>query len=222
MSDAVIEPALLSLQIAALSTLIVMPLAIGIAWSLSRSALPGKSVLSAVVNLPLVLPPVVTGFFLLDVLGRHGFVGRLLAPLGVSLPFTWGAAVAASVVMSLPLAVWTTKGAFDAIDPALENAARVLGRDEWRVFRDITLPLSRRGMLAGAVLAFARSLGEFGATIVVAGSTPGETLTMPGAVFLYMNQSGMEGAVQALVWMAAGISFVSLMLVNGVVWTRQR
>jgi len=220
-SDAIAGPVLLSLEIAAMSTVLVMPLAVALAWLLSRSALPGKSLLSAVVNLPLVLPPVVTGFFLLDLLGRHGLVGAALAPFGVSLPFTRWAAVAASVVVSLPLAVWTTKAAFDGIDGALENAARVLGRNEWSVFTEITLPLSRHGLLGGAVLAFARSLGEFGATLVVAGSTPGETLTMPSAVFIYMNQGGMDGAVRALVLTAAAISFVSLLVVNGVVWARR-
>lgn len=215
-------PALLSLKIAAFSTAIALPLAVAIAWTLTRTAIPGKSLLTTLVNMPLVLPPVVTGFILLDALGRNGFVGRLLTPLGISLPFTWWAAVAASVVVSMPLAVWTTKVAFDGIDAGVENAARVLGRGEWGVFTEVTLPLARRGLLGAAVLAFARSLGEFGATIVVAGSTPGETLTMPSAVFLYMNQSGMEGAVSALVWIAAALSFVSLLVVNGVVWTRQR
>lgn len=221
MSESVIGPALLSLKIAAFSTVIVLPLAVAIAWTLSRAAIPGKSLLSTVVNMPLVLPPVVTGFVLLDAFGRGGVVGRLLAPLGIALPFTWWAAVAASVVVSMPLAVWTTKVAFDAIDPGVENAARVLGRGEWGVFIEVTLPLARRGLVGAAVLAFARSLGEFGATIVVAGSTPGETLTMPSAVFVYMNQSGMEGPVTALVWIAVTLSFVSLLVVNGVVWTRQ-
>ena len=222
MSPAVSGPALLSLQIATTSTIIALPLAVAIAWLLTRTALPAKSLISAMVNLPLVLPPVVTGFFLLDALGRNGVVGRLLTPLGISVPFTWWAAVAASVVVSLPLAVWTIKVAFEAIDPSVENAARVLGRDEWGVFSEVTLPLARRGLLGAAVLAFARSLGEFGATIVVAGSTPGETLTMPSAVFLYMNQSGMEGAVTTLVWLAAAFSFVSLLVVNGVAWTQRR
>jgi molybdate transport system permease protein len=214
----VLGPVTLSLQVASVSTAIVLPIAIGFAWLLSRRRVPGRSLISALLNMPLVLPPVVTGFFLLDLFGRRGIVGRFL---GLDLAFTWWAAVLASVVVSLPLAVWTTKVALDGIDPALENAARLLGRGEWRVFLEITLPLARRGIVGGAVLAFARSLGEFGATIVVAGSTPGETLTMPSAVYLYMNQAGMEGAVATLVWIAAALSFVSLLLVNVFVWSRQ-
>lgn len=214
-------PVGLSLRVASVSTVIVVPLAVAVAWLLSRSRVPGKTVISAAVNLPLVLPPVVTGFFLLDVFGRNGPVGQALARVGITIPFTWWAAVLASVVVSLPLGVWTVKVAFDQVDRALENAARVLGRSEWAVFREVTLPLSMHGVLGGAVLAFARSLGEFGATIVVAGTTPGETLTMPSAVFLYMHQSGMESAVTVLVWTAAAISFVSLLAVNAMVWTRQ-
>jgi molybdate transport system permease protein len=214
----VLGPVTLSLQVASVSTAIVLPIAIGFAWLLSRRRVPGRSLISALLNMPLVLPPVVTGFFLLDLFGRRGIVGRFL---GLDLAFTWWAAVLASVVVSLPLAVWTTKVALDGIDPALENAARLLGRGEWQVFLEITLPLARRGIVGGAVLAFARSLGEFGATIVVAGSTPGETLTMPSAVYLYMNQAGMEGAVATLVWIAAALSFVSLLLVNVFVWSRQ-
>lgn len=208
----VLEPVLLSLRVSLVATLFVVPAATALAWLLSKSRVPGKSVISAAVNLPLVLPPVVTGFFLLDVLGRRG--------LGIA--FTWWAAVVAAAVVALPLAVWTAKVAIDAVDPALENAARVLGRTEWGVFRDVTLPLAAKGILGGAVLAFARSLGEFGATIVVAGLTPGETLTISGAVYLYMQQDAMSGAVQALVWIAAGISFLSLLVVNATVWARSR
>lgn len=120
-----IGPALLSLKIAAFSAVIVLPLAVAIAWTLSRVAIPGKSLRSTMVNMPLVLPPVVTGLVLLDALGRGGVAGRQLAPLGISLPCTWWAAVAASVAVSMPLAVWTTKVAFDAIEPGVENAARV-------------------------------------------------------------------------------------------------
>lgn len=202
----ILDPVLLSIRVSLLSTAIVVPLATAIAWVLSRSRVPGKSLISAAVNLPLVLPPVVTGFFLLDLLGR-------------GLAFTWWAAVAATVIVALPLAVWTSKVAMDAVDPALENAARVLGRTEWGVFREITLPLARRGILGGAVLAFARSLGEFGATIVVAGMVPGETLTISGAVYLYMHQEGMEPQVRTLVWIAVALSFLALLIVNATVWT---
>ena len=215
-------PVLLSLRVAALATLVVMPVGVALAWILSKSRLPGRSVLAALLNLPLVLPPVVTGFFLLDLLGRRGWLGRPLLLLGVEIPFTWlGAAVAAGVV-ALPLAVWTVKVALDEVDGGLENAARVLGRTEWQVFREVTLPLARRGVLGGVVLVFARSLGEFGATIVLAGATPGETLTIPTAVFIYMHQDGMEPTIRLLVYIAAAVSFGSLLVVNATVWSARR
>ncbi len=206
----VAEPILLSLRVSAASTLLVMPVALALAWLLGKSRVPGKSLISAAVNLPLVLPPTVTGFFLLDLLGRGG--------LGIA--FTWGAAVIAAAVVALPLAVWTARVAFEGVDPAVENAARMLGRSEWRVFVEVTLPLARRGVAGGAVLAFARSLGEFGATIVVAGMTPGETLTIPGAVYLLMQQPGTEGTLHLLVWTSVAISAAALLLVNVTAWRR--
>jgi len=215
-SSEILGPILLSLRVSALSTLIVVPLAVGIAWVLARTANHGKSLLISLVNLPLVLPPVVTGYLLLDVLGRRGPLG------GLGLAFTWWAAVAAAVVVSVPLAVWTTRVALEGVDPALENAARVLGRNEWQVFAEVTVPLARRGIAGGAVLAFARSLGEFGATIVVAGMTAGETLTIPSAVFLYMQDDSMGSAARALVWISAGISFAALLLVNATAWSAAR
>ncbi len=221
MSDSIVDPVLLSLRVAACSTLFVVPVAVAIAWVLSRSRVPAKGLLISLINLPLVLPPVVSGFFLLDLFGRRGVFGRILAPVGIVIPFTWVAAVLASFVISLPLAVWTTRLAFDGIDPALENAARLLGRSEWRVFWEVTLPLARRGLLGATILAFARSLGEFGATMVVAGTTPGETLTVPSAIYLYMQRPGMDGTVNTLVWTAAGLSFLALSIVNVVVWNRQ-
>jgi molybdate transport system permease protein len=207
----ILEPVLLSLRVSLLATLLVMPIAVAVAWMLSRSRVPFKSVLTALINLPLVLPPVVTGFFLLDVFGRNGW-------LHMDIAFTWWAAVLAAMTVSLPLGVWTVKVAMEAVPVSLENAARVLGRDEWRVFWEVTLPLCRRGLGGGAVLVFARSLGEFGATIVVAGMTAGETLTMPSAVYLYMQQVGMDDTVRALIWIAVAISFAALLVVNALVW----
>lgn len=211
-------PVLLSLRVAAVATLVVMPVGMAFAYILSKSRVPGRSLLAALLNLPLVLPPVVTGFFLLDLLGRRGWLGQPLALLGVEIPFTWVAAAVAAGVVSLPLAVWTLKVALDGVDVGVENAARVLGKTEWEVFSQVTLPLARRGLLGGIVLVFARSLGEFGATIVLAGATPGETLTMPTAVFVYMHQDGMEPTVRLLVWIAAAVSFFSLLMVNATVW----
>ena len=212
-------PVLLSVRVALVATVVVMPVGVALAWVLSKTRLPGRSFLAALLNLPLVLPPVVTGFFLLDLLGRKGWLGSVLSCVGVEIPFTWMAAAVAAGVVSLPMAVWTVKVALDGVDEALENAARVLGRSEWEVFFRITLPLARRGLLGGLVLVFARSLGEFGATIVLAGATPGETLTIPTAVYLYMHQDGMEPTVRILVWIAAAISFASLLVVNATVWS---
>ena len=214
MSGPVLSPTLLSLQIALCSTALVLPVATALAWLLRRLGVGLGSLLTALVNLPLVLPPVVTGYLLLHLVSPRGPLGSALRAAGVSLAFSWGAAVLASAVVALPLAVWTIKTAMDAIEPGLEDAARLLGRSEWQVLAQITLPLSARGVLGGAVLAFARSLGEFGATIVVAGMTPGETLTLPGAVYLYLQQPGQEGRVHALVLLAVALSSGSLLVVQ--------
>lgn len=210
MSEALFFPVLLSFQVALTSTILVIPLAIGIAWVLAKSGVPGKSALDALVNLPLVLPPVVTGFLLLLLLGSEGPLGGFLeSRLGIRIVFTWWAAVAASTIVSLPLAVRAIVTAMQALDADLEWTARTLGASEWRVFFEVTLPLSARGVIAGAVLAFARSLGEFGATIVVASSIPGKTETIPLAIFRAITVGDDPRAI-ALAGVAAVIAFVAL------------
>jgi len=177
-------PLWLSLRVAVTATLLTLALGLPLAWLLARVRFRGREVLSAAVTLPIVLPPTVLGYYLLLLLGKQGPIGHFLeANLGMTLVFTWYAAVVASAVVSMPLLVRTAQAAFEAIDPNLENAARTLGRSEMEIFITITVPLAWQGILAGTVLAFARALGEFGATLMVAGNIPGSTQTMPVAIY---------------------------------------
>ena len=174
----------LSLQVAALGVLIGLPFALWIGWLLAKSSMRGKAVLDTIVSFPLVLPPVVTGYFLLRLMGRDGPVGGLLHGLfGVDVVFTWVAAALAAALVSLPLMVRAIEVSMAGVDPRLESAARSLGASPFKTFFSITAPLAYRGILAAALLAFARGLGEFGATIVVAGNIPGRTQTAPLYIF---------------------------------------
>jgi molybdate transport system permease protein len=167
-----------TIRVAALATLVVLVPGIALAWLLARRDWPGKSLVETAVMLPMVMPPVATGLILLQLLGRNGPVGRWLHEhLDLAIVFTWRAVVIAMAVMSFPLLVRAARVAFEGVNPRLEQIARTLGASNARVFRTITLPLARRGIVAGAVLAFARALGEFGATILVAGNIPGRTST---------------------------------------------
>lgn len=203
----------LSLRVAATAVLVSLPLGMVLAYGLARRRVPGAFVVENAVQLPLVLPPVVTGWLLLAVLGPEGAVGRWLeAAVGLEIAFTWlGAAVAAAVV-SFPLLVQTMRVAFEQVDPALEEAGYVYGGSRLDVFRRVTLPLAGRGIAAGVVLAFARALGEFGATIVLAGNIPGETRTLPLAIFTRINQIGGEAAAFRLVAVAVALSVASLVV----------
>lgn len=175
-------PILLSLRVAMLSTLLAGFLGIGLAWVLTRRRFPGRSLLESILLLPLVLPPTVVGFYLLVALGRSGPLGAALEAAGMSIVFTWRAAVIAATVASLPLVVKAVQAAFEGVDPRIEAAARTL-RSAPRVFCTVTLPLAWRGILAGLVLAFARGLGEFGITLMLAGSIPGRTQTLALAIY---------------------------------------
>ena len=202
-------PVLLSLQVALASTGIVLPLAVALGWLLTRSRVPGKAIIDAVVSIPLVLPPVVTGYVLLIVFGRQSPLGAILEDMGVQVLWTWWAAVLASAIVSLPLAVRAIVPAMEAVDPDLEAMGRTLGYDERAVFWRVTLPLCVRGVLAGGVLAFARSLGEFGATIVAAGNFPERTQTIPLAIYMAIDL-GQSGRVVTLAAIAALLSFGAL------------
>lgn len=165
--------------VAALSTLTILPIGLALAFALARGNWPGKSLVETVVTLPLVMPPVATGLILLTVLGKHGLGGWL----DLRIVFTWRAVLVALGVMSLPLLVRSARTAFEEVNPRLEQIARTLGAGGWRVFFTITVPLAARGIVGGMLLAFARALGEFGATIMVAGNIPGKTQTISLGIF---------------------------------------
>ena len=186
-------PALaLSLKVALWASAIDLLLGIGLGLLLARRRFPGRELLDAILTLPMVLPPTVLGYYLLVLLGRRGWLGAwLLEHFDVSLIFTWQGAVVAAGVVSLPLVLRSARAAFEDVNPQLEAAARVLGLGEWSVFLRVTLPLAWRGVLAGLLLAFARALGEFGATLMVAGSVPGKTQTLSIAVYEAV-QSGQD------------------------------
>jgi molybdate transport system permease protein len=193
----------LSFQVSLCAVVASLPAAIAIGYGLARWQSRAKWMLEVVVNLPLVLPPVVTGLLLLKLFAPIGPIGGALEHwFGVRIVLTWLGAAIAAAVMSFPLMVRAIRLAFQAVDPRLEMAARSLGAGRFDAFASVALPLARSGVLAGCVLAFARSLGEFGATFMVAGNIVGETQTIPLAIFSYANRPGGEGAV----WRLAGIS----------------
>ena len=201
-----------SVCMAVLSTLLVLPVGVALAWLLARKQWRGKALVEMLVSLPLVLPPVVTGLVLLQLFGRRGLIGGWLHEhLGLDIVFTWRAVVLALAAMSLPLLVRVMRAAIEGVNPELEQMAHTLGASRWRVFFTVTLPLARRGLLAGGLIAFARALGEFGATIMVAGNIPGKTTTL--AVSIYsLVQLGEDGHVWRLAGIAALIAFTALWL----------
>lgn len=209
-------PLWLSLRVASVATLLAIAVGLPLAWLLARARFRGRDLLAAAVLLPLVLPPTVLGYYLLLALGRQGPVGRFLeGTFGVTLVFTWYAAVIASCVVSLPLLVRSAQAAFEGIDPNLENAARTLGRSERDIFRTVTIPLAWKGILAGTVLAFARALGEFGATLMVAGNIPGSTQTMPVAIYDAV-QAGNMGLANLLVLLITAATLLALLAIGRV------
>lgn len=202
---------LLSLRVSLWSVAVMLVPGIGCAWLLARRRFVGKTLVDAIVHLPLVLPPVVVGFLLLLALGRRGWIGRFLHDWwGVDVAFTWKAAAIAAAVMGFPLLVRAVRLSIEAIDVRIEQAARTLGAGPWRVFLTITLPLSFPGILAGAVMAFARSLGEFGATITFAGNIEGETRTLPVAVFTYTQIPGGDAAAVRLVVISVALALAAM------------
>ena len=200
----------LSLQVAALGTVLGLPAALLLGWLLAKSTVPGKAVLDTVVSFPLVLPPVVTGYFLLLVLGRDGPIGAAASGLfGVDVVFTWVAASLAAGLVAMPLMVRSIEIAMSGVDPRLELASRSLGAGPLRTFFSVTIPLAHRGILAAVLLAFARGLGEFGATIVVAGNIPGRTQTIPLFIFNRL-QVGDDAAAVRLIIASLVLAFVAL------------
>jgi molybdate transport system permease protein len=204
----------LTFGVAVLSTALILPLGVALAWLLARPGWRGKSLVETLVALPLVMPPVATGLILLKLLGRRGAIGYWLEQrLGIEIVFTWRAVVIAMGVMSFPLLVRTARVAFQEINPRLEQIARTLGAGEMRVFFTVSLPLAGRGIVAGTLLAFARALGEFGATIMVAGNIPGRTSTI--ALSIYENVLlGQDTAAYRLLAVAVAMAFAA-------VWTSE-
>jgi molybdate transport system permease protein len=201
----------LSLRIALLATLGALPLGIAIAWLLARKQFWGKSLLDALVHLPLVLPPVVTGYLLLISFGRRGPVGSFLYDtLGIVLSFRWTGAALACAVMGFPLLVRAARLSFESVDPRLEQAAATLGANRLWTFATVTLPLALPGVIAGAVLCFAKALGEFGATITFVSNIPGETQTISAAIYTYTQVPGGEGPALRLVVIAIVIAIGAL------------
>lgn len=213
----------LSLRVAGWCMVLGLLPGIALAWLLARRDFLGKSLLDALLHLPMVLPPVVPGYLLLLAFGRHGPIGSRLAEwFGISLAFHWTGAVLASLVMSLPLLVQPIRLSFQLIDSRLEQAARTLGASPWRVFLTITLPLAAPGILVGAILAFSRSLGEFGATITFVGNIAGETRTLPLAIYSLVQQPGGDAAALRLVWLSLGLSLAALLASQAVTRRLQR
>jgi molybdate transport system permease protein len=204
---------LLSLRVGSIATLVALPIAIGVALLLARGRFPGKSVVDGLVHLPLVLPPVVTGYVLLILFGRRGVFGGALADyLGLVFSFRWTGAALAAGVMGFPLMVRAIRLSFEAIDPRVEQAAATLGAPPLWVFATVTLPLAARGIAAGVVLAFAKSLGEFGATITFVSNIPGQTQTIPSAIYSYVQTPGGEAGALKLSIVSAVIALGALIV----------
>ncbi len=211
LTDAEWQAVALSLRVALVSVAGSLPLGVATAWLLARRQFPGKLLLDGLVHLPLVVPPVVVGYGLLVLLGRRGPIGAwLYSELGITLIFTWKGAALASAVMGFPLMVRAIRLSLEAVDRKLEAAARTLGAGPFDTFFSITLPLALPGLLAGSVLAFARGLGEFGATIIFVGNIPGETRTIPIAIYTATQEPGGDLAALRLSIIALLLSLIAL------------
>lgn len=202
---------LLSVKVATTATVLSLPFGFAVAYLMTFIPFRGKIVLDGIVNLPLTLPPVVVGYLLLLLLGRNGLIGRtMLQPLGIEVIFTWKAAVIATAVVGFPLMVRSIRIGMETIDRGLIHASRTLGAGRLDAVITVILPLSLRGIIAGSVLMFARGLGEFGATIVVAGNIPGVTQTIPLAIYEYAGSPGGEAMAMALCGISIAISVIVL------------
>jgi len=215
LSHAEIEALSLSIKVAAVCTLLIIVPAILVAWLLAKKEFFGKSLLDGLVHIPLILPPVVPGFLLLMLLGSQGLIGHWLKQhFGITIAFTWLGAAIASAVMGFPLMVRSTRLAMSQIDRKLELAAESLGASPWRVFFTITLPLAMPGIVTGLILAFSRSLGEFGATITFVGNIEGETRTLPLAIYTYTQMPGGDMIAMRLVIISILIALSALIVSN--------
>lgn len=212
LSDYEIAALLLSLQVSVVAVIGSLPFGILCAWILARKEFPGKSIFDSIIHLPLVLPPVVVGYLLLISMGRQGVIGKFLYDwFGISFSFSWRGAALAAAVVSFPLMVRAIRQSLESVDQRLEQAARTLGSNKWRVFFTITLPLSAPGIVSGIIIAFARSLGEFGSTITFVSNIPGETSTIPLAMFAFIETPGAEYQAMRLCIISVIIALMSLM-----------
>lgn len=207
----------LSLRVSFWATLLSLPLGIFVAYALARWEFWGKQLLNGLVHLPLILPPVVTGYLLLLTFGRKGYVGQFLDEwFGIVLAFRWTGAVLAAAVMAFPLMVRAIRLAIEAVDPKLEEAASTLGAPRLLVFATVTLPLILPGIVAGAILAFAKAMGEFGATITFVSNIPGQTQTLPSAIYAFLQVPGGDGQAFRLVLVAIVVAMAALLLAEWV------
>lgn len=211
--NAVWVPLALSLKVAGWATLLNLLFGVAIAYGLARWRSSARDLVDSILTLPLVLPPTVLGYYLLVVLGRRGAIGEWLEKWGIELVFTWQGAVIASTIVAFPLVLKSARAAFENVDPQLENAARVLGISETAVFFRVTLPLASKGITAGVLLAFARALGEFGATLMIAGNLPGRTQTLSVAIYAAV-QAGDDNTANLLV-LITSLTCVFLLLIAG-------
>jgi molybdate transport system permease protein len=211
--------ALFTIGVASLATLVMLPFGLGLAWLLARRRFPGRALLDTVVTLPLVMPPVATGLILLKLFGRTGPLGRWFSAAGLDIVFTWRAVVVAMAVMGLPLFVRTARAGFEQVSRRYEDVAETLGASPWRVFFTISLPLASRAIAAGALLAFSRAVGEFGATIMVAGAIPGRTRTLAVAIFT-LAEAGQDHEAMLLLAVSVAIGFAAVLLTNYLVGPR--
>src|SRR3990172_11402187 len=202
----------LSLQVSAFATILALAVGVPLAWLLARRRFPGRDLLEAAVVLPLILPPTVLGYYLLVLLGSGGPMGRMLAAVGIDLVFTWKAAVIAACVGAIPLLIKAAQAGFESVDHTLEHAARTLGRSEWLIFWSVSVPLAWRSLLAGGVLPHCRALGDFGITLMLAGSIPGKTQTMPLAIYVYVQANQIAEAN----WLALIAVALVLVLLLGI------
>jgi molybdate transport system permease protein len=203
----------LSLKVSFWATLLSLPLGLWVAHLLARGQFRGKQLLNGLVHLPLILPPVVTGYLLLLTFGRKGLIGQTLDQwFGIVLAFRWTGAALAAAVMAFPLMVRAMRLAIEAVDPRLEQAAATLGASRTTVFATVTLPLILPGIIAGAILAFAKAMGEFGATITFVANIPGQTQTLPSAIYSFLQVPGGEGQAARLVFLAVAIALAALFL----------
>lgn len=212
LSDYEIAALLLSLKVSSIAVIASLPLGILCAWLLARVEFPGKAIFDSILHLPLVLPPVVVGYLLLISMGRKGFIGQWLFDwFGISFSFSWRGAALASAIVSFPLMVRAIRQSFETVDIRLEQAARTLGSSRWRVFLTITLPLTSPGIVSGMIIAFARSLGEFGSTITFVSNIPGETRTIPLAMYSFIETPGAEYEAMRLCIISIIIALASLL-----------